>query len=344
LIDGDTIVATQAELDAGIEAYTAALHASMLANSAEYTTAVGNLTAGDTALLLDAMEAIVGARGSITVDANSGLITADSDVGATLLAVQAEVEQLAAGNASGASTDLSAAGQTTLGTITFALNALTDEVFVTVNGVAGAAASETTMNIIDEASDQAYDAAIIAAYQELAATIDLVSAADAPSVVAGVEAGNVGTISLGAQNIDIDGGAATAGDDVFIFNEANGNMTIGTAATAAAPGNVLGGAGADSVIIFGEYASTQFVTIGTAAEQAAIGTTAVGDAGVLEIFVYQDATTGNAVLSIEENAFDGSTTSGQAMTTLTLTDVTFADLTQVLGDGVTVLNAAEVVA
>ena len=123
---------------------------------------------------------------------------------------------------------------------------------------------------------------------------------------------------------------------MYIFNEANGNSTIGAAATTAAPGNVLFGAGTDSVIIFGEYT---FTTIATAADFAALATTAVGDASVKEIFVFQNTTNGNTILTFEDNSFDGSTTaSATALTTLTLTDVTFTGVDVTVVDGNTILS------
>jgi len=176
---------------------------------------------------------------------------------------------------------------------------------------------------------------MMAAYNTLLASVDAIATADASSQVAAIEAANVATLTLGADNIDINGGAGSTGNDVFIFNEANGAMVVGTAATASAPQNVLFGTGDDSVIILGEYT---FVTITTAAEFAALATTAVGDAAVTEIFVYQNATTGDTVLSVEDNAFDGSTTAGTAMTTLTLTDITFTNVDVSVVDGNTILS------
>ena len=175
----------------------------------------------------------------------------------------------------------------------------------------------------------------MAAYNSLLDSIDAITAADASSQIAAIEAAQTATVSLGADNIAIAGGAATTGNDVFIFNEANGNLTIGTAATAAAPQNVLFGTGDDSVIILGEYT---FVTITTAAQFAAIATTDLGDASTTEIFVYQNATNGNTVLTVEDNSFDGSTTTNTAMTTLTMTDVTWSGVDVTVVDGNTILS------
>ena len=107
-----------------------------------------------------------------------------------------------------------------------------DETITTVNGVAAANPNETTMNIINAASDAAFDAAYIAAYNDVLTSVRAITAADEASQIAAIEAANVATVTLGVDNIDIDGGAATTGNDVFIFNEAGGNLSVGTAATA----------------------------------------------------------------------------------------------------------------
>ena len=350
-LDGDTTPATTAELNAGVTAYAALIHAAILANDATYATAYGNLSAADQALIQTQLFTTVDGLATTAVDANTGMITNDTDTGASIIAVGDAI--------GGMASTLSAAGITT---ITPALdlggdNAIggaaanadtidltNDETITTVNGVAAANPNETTMNIINAASDAAFDAAYIAAYNDVLTSVRAITAADEASQIAAIEAANVATVTLGVDNIDIDGGAATTGNDVYIFNEAGGNLSVGTAATVAAPENVLFGAGDDSVIILGEYTATQFVTIATAADQAALGTTAVGDASVLEAFVYQNATTGDTVISFEENAFDGSTTTGTAMTTLTLVDVSWAGVTAEVVDGYTILSETAVIA
>jgi hypothetical protein len=149
-----------------------------------------------------------------------------------------------------------------------------------------------------------------------------------------IQANLVSTESLGADSIDVDGGAATDGNDLFIFSaEGGANQTIGSAAA------FLGESGTDSVIIAGDYT---FVTI-TEAENDAIATTALGDVTATEIFVYQNATTGDAVLHLENKAFDGSLEANGALTTLTLTDVTFTDLVQITELGFTGLETAETI-
>ncbi len=294
---------------------------------------------------------LVGA--SVDQDANSGLIVNDSAVSTTLDLVIDGLIDFTFGD-SGAGTavtgaaitaTVSTAGATTIGN---SLSAITagdgTAVFTGTETIAMQGIGANVTAAANQAADQAFDAAMIAAYDAVIASAEAIAAADNPSLVAAIEANNVATLTIGADNIDIDGGAATSGNDVFIFSEAGGSLTVGTAATAAAPGNVLFGAGDDSVVILGEYTDVQFVTIGSAAAQAALGTTAVGDASVLEAFVYQNATTGDTVISFEENAFDGSTTTGTAMNTLTLTDVTWAGVTVEVVDGFTILSETAVVA
>jgi hypothetical protein len=284
----------------------------MLANDAAYATAFAALTAAQATVVTDAILADVQAQvvaASLTQDATTGLITAVADAEVTL--------------------DTAAAA------VTAANGALDPTAAQIIDSTDGLANSTTITAIVAAAEDQAIDAAMMAAYEGLLASVDAIAAADASSQVAAIEAGNVATVTLGVDNIDIDGGVATTGNDVFLFNEANGNMTVGTAATAAAPENVLFGAGDDSVIIAGEYT---FETIDTAAEFAALGTTAVGNAAVLEVFVYQNATTGDTVLSFEDKSFDGSTTTGTAMTTLTLTDITWTGVDVNVVDGNTILS------
>jgi hypothetical protein len=188
---------------------------------------------------------------------------------------------------------------------------------------------------IDATMDQAYDAALIAAFNGVLADMQAIAAEENAGELAVIQAGIVSTESLGANSIDMDGGAATDGNDVFTFAvESGAAMTIGTAAA------YLGESGTDSVVIKGDYT---FVTI-TEAQNDTIATTALGSATALEIFVYQNATNGNTVLHVEENAFDGSLEANGALTTLTLTDVTFADLTQIDADGFTVLSTETAVA
>ncbi|MDA9047613.1 hypothetical protein N9H68_07360 [Planktomarina temperata] len=109
----------------------------------------------------------------------------------------------------------------------------------------------------------------------------------------------------------------------------------------------FGGVGDDSIVIEGNYADAQFVTI-TLAEFTSIQTTALGDAAVQEIFVYQNATTGDAVLLFEEETFDGSVTNGAGgMSTLTITDHTLdlelVDPVTIEGNDYTIINANEAV-
>ena len=341
LLDGDAVAATAAEVQAGVDAYAEVVHTALKTNDAAYNTAFGNLSAADQQLINTAVSAAVGAlvAGTVDQDANSGLIVNDSAVSTTYDEVADAVVETVL-SAAGAAT-ITASAIETVGTDG---NANTnDDVYAGTEAIALYGDADATA-IANAAADQAFDAAMIAAYNAVVASAEAIAAADNPSLVAAIEANNVATLTIGADNIDIDGGAATSGNDVFIFSEAGGSLTVGTAATAAAPGNVLFGAGDDSVVILGEYTDVQFVTIGSAAAQAALGTTAVGDAAVLEAFVYQNAATGDTVISFEENAFDGSTTTGAAMTTLTLTDVTWANVTTEVVDGFTVLSETAVIA
>jgi len=312
---------TAAQTLAGQVAYAAALEAAIFSSSAALAATAAGFTTVEATQVSDAILAAVQGVATTTADADSGDILADSAVVATIGAIDAALNGVA-----GMATDDISAG---MGVVIMGNNA---------GGYVAVAGAE---HLVELAADAAFDAAIAAELNTLIALADAVSAADEASAVAAIEAGLVATSSLGAENIDIDGGAATAGNDVFIFNEANGNMTIGAAATATAPGNVLFGAGDDSVIIAGEYT---FVTIGTAAAQASLATTAVGDAAVLEVFVYQNATSGDTVLSFEDSAFDGSVTAGVAMTTLTLTDITWTGVDVNVVDGNTILSEAAVIA
>jgi hypothetical protein len=307
---------TAAQTLAGQIAYAAALETAIFSSSAALAATAAAFTTVQATAVTNAILAAVQGVATTTADADSGDILADTAVVDTIAAIDAALDTAGVGMR----IDDVSQGMGVIIMMPF---------LVGLNApVAGAE------HLIELAADAAFDAAIAAELNTLIALADAVSAADETSAVAAIEAGSVATSSLGADNIDIDGGAATAGNDVFIFNEANGNMTIGAAATAAAPGNVLFGAGDDSLIIAGEYT---FVTIDTAAAQASLATTAVGDAAVLEVFVFQNATSGDTVLSFEDSAFDGSVTAGVAMTTLTLTDTTFADLELTTVDGNTIL-------
>lgn len=319
VLSGDNVAATAAEILAGEAALGAVIHNAILANNAVATTgyaaAFAALSAANQQIIIDAVTADMGTVLSLAAhnaDANTGAITG------FVLATDPEVlytSAIAAVNGSGVV--LAGPAQPS-----FAGTIMT----ITVGEID---------TIVSAAEDQAIDAAMMAAYNSLLASIDAIAAADASSQIAAIEAGNVATLSLGADNIDINGLGASTGNDVFIFNEANGNLVIGSAATAAAPQNVLFGTGDDSVIILGEYT---FVTITTAAQFAAIATTDLGEAGTTEIFVYQNATNGNTVLTVEDNAFDGSTTTGTAMTTLTLTDITWSGVDVTVIDGNTILS------
>jgi hypothetical protein len=322
-INEDTTTLTAAETTAGASAYAAALHAAILANNSTYAEEYAALTAVERAEIVDAIEAIIGAGLAIapTTDANSGAVTAASggSVAADLLAAAAEIDATETANSYG-------------------LTAVTDD----ATGVASTAtvgtedlAAAAIDTLANAQIDSIEDAALIAAFNNVLTLMEAAADAENGGELAQAMADLVATESLGEESIDLNGGAATDGDDVFVFGVSSGvAQTIGTAAA------YLGETGTDTVIIQGDYT---FVTI-TEAQNDAIATTAVGDQAAMEIFVYQDATTGNAILHVEENAFDGSLDANGAMTTVTLTDVTFADLTQIDVDGYTVLVAEAAVA
>jgi len=314
VLNEDTTTQTAAELAAGGAAYAAALNSALLANNTVYAAEWAAMTGAEQSTILDAIEADIAADTNVQVafDPNSGaVISSDNGVNSDLAAAATLVD---ANAPAGTTITISVAG-VVAGTIDLAIAAV---------GTYQAAVE-----------DQAYDAALIAQFNELLALMETVADAENGGELAQAMADLVATESLGDESIDLNGGAATDGNDVFVFGVSSGvAQTIGTAAA------YLGETGTDTVIIQGDYT---FVTI-TEAQNDAIATTAVGDQAAMEIFVYQDATTGNAILHVEENAFDGSLESNGAMTTVTLTDVTFADLTQIDVDGYTVLVAEAAVA
>ena len=87
LMDGDINPASAGEITAGQAAYGAVLHAAMLANDAAYATAYAATSAALQTADLDAMIAAVVVANTFVTDANTGLITSDTDVGASVLAM-----------------------------------------------------------------------------------------------------------------------------------------------------------------------------------------------------------------------------------------------------------------
>ena len=328
-INTDTGVnATAAEIASANAGYAVLLNNAVIAANETYAAEWALLTAANQATVLTGIEALitetgtggaaVGAAIFVTRDAGTGDITGAGVDGAT-------------GAADAVSEHIILAEATIDASGVAGITAVTNAGFLDTN-VAG---DVTAMQgYIDATMDQVIDAGLIAAFNAVLADMQAVATAENAGELAVIQANLVSTESLGADSIDMDGGAATDGNDIFTFSvEAGANMTIGTAAA------YLGETGTDSVIISGDYT---FVTI-TKAENDAIATTALGDATANEIFVYQNATTGDAVLHVEDNAFDGSLEANGALTTLTLTDVTFADLTQIDADGFTGLSTAAAV-
>jgi hypothetical protein len=329
-INTDTgVAATAAEIATANSGYAVLLNNAVIAANETYATEWAALTDANQATILTDIEALitesgtgaaaVGAAIFVTRDAGTGAITGAGVDGATG-AADAVSEHIILVEAT---IDASAGAP---GTAVTGAGFLDTAVAGDVTAMQG---------YIDATMDQSYDAALIAAFNGVLADMQAIAAEENAGELAVIQAGIVATESLGANSIDMDGGAATDGNDVFTFAvESGASMTIGTAAA------YLGESGTDSVVIKGDYT---FVTI-TEAQNDTIATTALGSATALEIFVYQNATNGNTVLHVEENAFDGSLEANGALTTLTLTDVTFADLTQIDADGFTVLSTETAVA
>ena len=324
-INTDTgALATAGEIAAANAAYAALLNAAVIANNDTYATEWAALTAAQQGVLLaDIQAAIVEDGAALSAAGTDIVITRDAGTGAI----------------TGAGTDAAAAADSITAHL-FVAEAAIDASATAVTNTTAAGTFDPTVDAvalqgyIAALQDQQYDAALIAAFNGVLDNMKAIATAENAGELAVIQANLVSTESLGADSIDMDGGAATDGNDIFTFSvEAGANMTIGTAAA------YLGETGTDSVIISGDYT---FVTI-TKAENDAIATTALGDATANEIFVYQNATTGDAVLHVEDNAFDGSLEANGALTTLTLTDVTFADLTQIDADGFTGLSTAAAV-
>ena len=133
-------------------------------------------------------------------------------------------------------------------------------------------------------------------------------------------------------NVTLATGTTTALSDdsdlVGYITELDNSVVIGTAEES------FGASGTDNLIISGEYS---FVTI-TKAQSDAIATTELGEALALEIFVYQNATSGDATLYVERTAGEGNVV-GDTMSAITLTDTTFAELSSIVADGVTILSS-----
>ena len=280
---------------------------------------------------------------ALAVNVNTLVVGPDGTVigAATAIAVDA------AGSAATTAADLVTAGQTAI-----ALTALFDLAGDAIDTVLTGTAVATALDAIaggslgaDDAAVQAvmsatYSAtvanavkasfdAVTAAFDDILAAQNSVDVLDVQATI--IELENDGTnvaMATGATE------AATANDDLIGYvTDLDNSVVIGSAAQA------FGANGDDALIIAGEYT---FSTI-TEAQSDAIATVSLGDSSALEIFVYQDATSGDAVLHVERTAGEGNV-EGTTMSTITLTDVTFADLGQVVADDVTVLTSAAVIA
>ncbi|MDC1480920.1 hypothetical protein N8146_01100 [Ascidiaceihabitans sp.] len=324
-INTDTgALATAGEIAAANAAYAALLNAAVIANNSVYATEYAALTAAQQGVLLADIQALIaedGAAGSASL--TDIVITRDAGTGAI----------------TGAGTDAAAAADDITAHLFVAEAAIDASATVVTNTTAAGtfdptADAVTIQAYVDALQDQQSDAALIAAFNGVLESMKTIATSENAGELSLIQSNLVSTESLGADSIDVDGGAATDGNDIFIFSPEGGvNQTIGTAAA------YLGESGTDSVIIGGDYT---FVSI-TKVENDAIATTALGDATATEIFVYQNATTGDAVLHVEDNAFDGSLEANGALTTLTLTDVTFTDLVQITEVGFTGLETAEAI-
>ena len=309
----DTTALTAAETLAGQIALATSVNATLLANDETYATAWALLTAAEQAVVVEAIAADASITGAnVAQSTTSGAVIGITSVEAIYTA--------AAGLIAGA--DNQTAG------LVLPAGAVAADLLTAAAGAVINLAPAGAINAVEaQAEDNAHDAAAVADITALLDAAITVGAAAEAADVAGIQAGLVSTESLGAENIVLATDtvrAGTDGNDVFLFAENGAAITVGTAATAAAPENVFGGVGTDSIVIEGTYT---FVVIDKD-EFDNIQTTNLGNESVLEALVYTDATTGNTVMSFEENAFDGNITNGAgAMTTVTVTDWAFdADL------------------
>ena len=306
----DATAATQAELQEGYSAYASALLTAVI--SAGTLTVTAAQKAAALADLVDGADATIallapvqGANGAVSN--HNAASTYEGD-----LAEAADAIDVALGGGTAAATAVTAAIALTAG------GAGDIEAYI-----------DAKITATYEAAVAAQYTALIDAMQTVADAQNAVDALDTQATL--IELANDGTavtIVTAATT------AASTNDDLIGYvTDSDISTTIGSAAQA------FGATGDDTLMIAGEYT---FVTI-TEAQSDAIATEVLGDASVLEIFVYQDATSGDAVLHVERTAGEGNV-EGTTMSTITLTDVTFADLGQTVADDMTVLTSAAVIA
>jgi hypothetical protein len=178
--------------------------------------------------------------------------------------------------------------------------------------------------------------AIKADFDAVLDALDTVIAAQTAVAALEVEATVIELQNDGTNVVMATGTTAALSDDsdmVGYITDLDNSVTIGSSTES------FGASGTDSLIIAGEYT---FETI-TEAQHDAIATVELGSASALEIFVYQDATSGDTVLHVERTAGEGNV-EGATMSTITLTDTTFADLSSLVADGVTILSSEAAIA
>jgi len=328
VVNADTTPATAAELATGLEAYvnavvTAAISAtSTTVTAAQKATIVSRLISGDIdgSGVVDAADAAIVAAAVTADQAGDGVNGGANGNGAVLGAAAGGIIQTA-----GAGTAVVAHITDAIATMDVVLNAAAPTAVPA--GLTAAVATAQMNSVIASGVKAMYDS-VIADFVEIAAAQTSVDALDTKATI--IELENDGTTVTMAT-----GATAAASDDNDVFGyvtDLDNSVTIGTAAQA------FGANGDDTLIIAGEYT---FTTI-TKAQADNIANETLGDASALEIFVYQNATSGDAVLYVERSAGEGNV-EGDTMSTITLTDVTFADLGQTVADGVTVLTSAEAV-
>jgi len=173
---------------------------------------------------------------------------------------------------------------------------------LTSAGTGTAPNSQALLNA--EADVAAFDKAV-AAYEELAA---LQSEYD--GLIEAVEEAEAAFADMDVNFVKYaDNAVSTGENDLFIFDEDEGNVTFQAG---------FGNEGEDQIFI-----GDSFTRVDVAADET-LNTDDLGDSGVLEVFFAQDA--GDAVLSFEGKAFAGNAETGFDGVTLTLTGVNIDDL------------------
>jgi hypothetical protein len=287
---------------AGIQFVADKVQAIMLANDPVYRAAFNDLSAGNKLIVTDAIFAEVQTSG-IVQDYFTG---APTDLGQSLTALIADVA-IAINTANSALTPLNTVVD--LDALDFNLDPVGDVYFEAV-------------------AQLAYLKGSIAVWESFVDSVQAIA-----DIFLQGEAAQTKVVLLEIENdvtIEVlDGtggtGTGTASDDFFVYLPA---LNLTTSITD------FGADGVDHLVIFGEYT---FVTI-TSAQNSGINNLRLGDETKLEIFVFQSAA-GDVTLHIEKAAFDGSVIGDGGMATITLNDVVFADLVQLVGDGFTMLSS-----